>query len=680
MTTQTATIVQEAMAFIKQGRADTAVARLSLLSAATHTETTLRTLAVAHAQTGNLELAAKTVLQAIECAKGAAEATTIALAARIAEDRNEWFAASDAYLQLVAARPNQHAFWRSMWRCVLHTNDAMRLARAFSLSNNLGFEIADDSALAIAVLRELRRHIQTRDEAQALLRLAEKTHDRHPSSSAARWLWVSLTIDSLPIAALRRIEADTARAAESTAMVDADSVSAALKLPSLYGDASSVHAWRERYGQALVQLSRRIEAHASPSLVKFTAFGLAYHGMNDLALQSMRGDLLSRLVAPFAPTRANEVSRTTKNKIRVGFLSKHIRDCTVGHYFKRFFGGLESAQIEVHLFACGSVDTLTDEVASGVSACHRIALIGDSNNDDAVLKRVAAQVAQAALDVLIYPEIGMEPLIEKLAAMRLAPLQCALWGHPDTTGLPTIDVFFSAAEMEPEAASQHYREALQLLPGLGCSYPRPPKAEPTTRASLGLPQDAPLLVCAQASFKWSARFIDAIAALLLRTPSAKLVYFRNRDPIAAFTFDDFLRDKLTSHGVDAAERTISLAETTRARFLAVLKACDLSLDTFDFSGGNTTLDALSVGLPVVTLPGEFMRGRQSLAMLNIIELPQLIAKDVDDYVQIAGGLVCDRAALSSLRSHIENRAHQLFDDERPIHALAQWIVLHGRIN
>jgi predicted O-linked N-acetylglucosamine transferase (SPINDLY family) len=112
----------------------------------------------------------------------------------------------------------------------------------------------------------------------------------------------------------------------------------------------------------------------------------------------------------------------------------------------------------------------------------------------------------------------------------------------------------------------------------------------------------------------------------------------------------------------------------------VLKACDLSLDTFDFSGGNTTLDALSVGLPVVTLPGEFMRGRQSLAMLNIIELPQLIAKDVDDYVQIAGGLVCDRAALSSLRSHIENRAHQLFDDERPIHALAQWIVLHGRIN
>jgi predicted O-linked N-acetylglucosamine transferase (SPINDLY family) len=275
---------------------------------------------------------------------------------------------------------------------------------------------------------------------------------------------------------------------------------------------------------------------------------------------------------------------------------------------------------------------------------------------------------------LIYPEIGMEPFIEKLAAMRLAPLQCALWGHPDTTGLPTIDVFFSAESMEPANAQTHYRERLQLLPNLGCSYPKPPAPAALSPQELGLPKDVPLIICAQSSFKWRAPFVDALARVLRETPTASLVYFENRDAIAAYAFKSFLHMRLLEHGVDATSRTIALGETIREAFLAVLKHCDIALDTFDFSGGNTTLDSLSVGLPVVTLPGEFMRARQSMAMLKRVGADELIAKNVGDYVKIATTLLADESRRSALRTAIIARVDTLFDDAAPIASLRAWIL------
>lgn len=71
------------------------------------------------------------------------------------------------------------------------------------------------------------------------------------------------------------------------------------------------------------------------------------------------------------------------------------------------------------------------------------------------------------LDVLIYPEIGMDKLTTKLASMRLAPVQVASWGHPETSGLPTIDHYLSAQGLEPEGVGEHHTERLVLLPQLG---------------------------------------------------------------------------------------------------------------------------------------------------------------------------------------------------------------------
>ena len=88
------------------------------------------------------------------------------------------------------------------------------------------------------------------------------------------------------------------------------------------------------------------------------------------------------------------------------------------------------------------------------------------------------------------------------------------------------------------------------------------------------------------------------------------------------------------------------------------------LDTLHWSGGNTSLDALACGLPIVTLPGAFMRGRQSAAMLRLAGVETLIARDTDDYVRIATRLASDRGWRDDLSARIRGGQGRIFDDPR----------------
>ena len=630
-----------------------------------NTQAAQRTLAAALAQRGDLPAAHAAVQRAlVQATNNAIEPATRALAGRIALDLKQPANAFVQFEALVQLAPQQMGFWRYLWDSATTTASARR---ALQLGETLNLDTSADIHVAWAMTRALADD----GRVPAALALAERVVKRHPDSSAAQWLWVKRLTDETPLAALRELQ----RVPITTVVaLDPDAVDAALTLPEQYADDAAIEAWRERYTVGVNALAAAV-AYASlvddarKALVRHTAFRLAYHGRDDLPLQCARGDMLSALILPLTPSLAAR-DRSVTTKLRIGFASKHVRDCTVGQYFKHFFTDVADAQIGVHIYACGKRDAFTDEVQSHVDQLTHF------DDDDNALMAMANAIANDALDVLIYPEIGMEPIIEKLAAMRLAPLQCALWGHPVTTGLPTMEVFFSAAALEPAHAQQHYRERLQLLPGLGTCYPTPPAPSSLNRAELGLPADGALIVCAQSPFKWSPDFTLAAAAILRQSSDAKLVVFDSPVASRSRVFDDYLAHFFTPENIDVKARLIRLPQRSREDFLSVLAACDLALDTFGFSGGNTSLDALSVGLPVVTLPGEFMRGRQTFAMLRELHADvceALIATDEADYIQRATGLVQDAPTRSRLRSVIRNNVHKLFDDPAPVAALKRWL-------
>jgi CRISPR-associated protein Csy1 len=139
--------------------------------------------------------------------------------------------------------------------------------------------------------------------------------------------------------------------------------------------------------------------------------------------------------------------------------------------------------------------------------------------------------------------------------------------------------------------------------------------------------------------------------------------FHGSHPRIAEHFVERIVRTFDTHWVSAKERLILLPPQPHDDYLRVNMACDAVLDTLHWSGGNTSLDALACGVPIVTLPGRYMRGRQTAAMLRLLGLPELIASDRDGYIRIATRLVEDAVWRSELRRKIREANVALFDTD-----------------
>ncbi len=255
-----------------------------------------------------------------------------------------------------------------------------------------------------------------------------------------------------------------------------------------------------------------------------------------------------------------------------------------------------------------------------------------------------------------------------LAALRLAPIQCAGWGHPVTTGLPNVDCFLSAAAVEPAGAQAHYRERLVLLPGIGTAYPGPRLPDPKPRAALGLPDERTLYLFPHSPFKVHPDNDALVARVLAADERGTLVLFEGRNAEVTRALTQRLQH---GAGIDPA-RMVVLPGMEHDDYLRVNAACDVMLDSLHWSGGNTSLDALACGLPVVTLPGAFMRGRQSAGILTLAGVPELIARDGDDYVRIAARVGREHGWRAALGARLRAGQGAVFDRSEPVAALQRF--------
>jgi predicted O-linked N-acetylglucosamine transferase (SPINDLY family) len=131
---------------------------------------------------------------------------------------------------------------------------------------------------------------------------------------------------------------------------------------------------------------------------------------------------------------------------------------------------------------------------------------------------------------------------------------------------------------------------------------------------------------------------------------------------------------MASRKLSVNKRVIFLPRMDRDAYLQVNRSCDVMLDTLHWSGGNTSLDALACALPIVTLSGEFMRGRQSYAMLKMMGLDELIAQGKENYVAIALRLGTDSVWREAIRQRISQNTDKVFENEMPVKELEQFLL------
>lgn len=450
-------------------------------------------------------------------------------------------------------------------------------------------------------------------------------------------------------------------------------IGANLSLPPIYSSEDEIFAARKRYSEGLERLRKNAHLYKRRSSQAMTLiwgnFLLAYQGLNDRDLQKSYGEFLADLLRSDAPEFFEPMElkvELTGRRLRIGILSSFLRTCTVGSYFKSWITSIDKSRLEIFVYFTGHAqDAVSKEIAD--ASDHFVHLVG-------LTPGIARRVKSDALDILVYPEIGMDAGVCTLAALRLAPVQCAAWGHPTTTGYPNIDYYFSSALMEPQNAADHYTEKLVLLDGLGTCYTQPAMPEPASRAEFGLPDDRTLYLCPQSLFKIHPGNDEVLVSIVEGHHKATLVFFQGMFTETTNIFVQRLVKLFEARGIDKAERVKILPRLQHADYLKVNRLCDVMLDTLYWSGGNTSLDALACGLPIVTLPGELMRGRQSFGMLSAMGLTELIAHDKQEYLCIALRLGHDSEWRQQISRRIEENTHRIFGKTESIRDLERFFL------
>jgi len=297
------------------------------------------------------------------------------------------------------------------------------------------------------------------------------------------------------------------------------------------------------------------------------------------------------------------------------------------------------------------------------------------------LRQLVDSILDEQLDVIIFPEIGMDPMTIKVASMRLAPVQIAAWGHPETTGLPTIDYYLSGEDFEPPGAQQYYREDLVALPHLGCCYePLAVSAVEPDLDALGVDTTSSIFVCPGTPYKYAPQNDWIFTEVAGRVKKCQFIFFDNDQENLSEKLKQRLEYAFTQADLYFDEHVVFIPWLPRPAFYGLLKRADIYLDTLGFSGFNSAMQAVECGLPIVTREGRFMRGRLASGIFRRMGMPELIAKTDEEYVNLAVKLGLDTDFRRLFRERVESSRQVLFDDLASVRGLEKFLLDVTRVS
>jgi protein O-GlcNAc transferase len=504
---------------------------------------------------------------------------------------------------------------------------------------------------------------------RTMLRLAAALQDCNRQREAEQWYRRILELDpgnrdALLCLAVIREDSDVE---EARSLMDrhiasqgepAARLRRALMLPVILQSSEQIDRIRQRLDRDLDELlDLKPSRIPNPEFeVGATPFNLAYHGRNNAQLLRK----IARVCRSMYPARTDCARQgfSSGRRLRIGFVSTYFHAHSVGRTTFGLIRDLPRDRFEVHVFAIApEADDLAEAIRK--SADRYVPLPLD-------LGRVRDTIDSAALDIVFFADIGLHPFTYFLAFWRLAPIQMATWGHSVTSGIDTIDYYVSADAIEAAGSEKYYTEKLVRLPGYFMPrYRRPALDGPrASRGQLGLPEGKHLYYCPQNLFKLHPDFDAAIGAILERDPEGELVLL---EFVRAGVAEQLCRRFELKLGA-LASRIRFVPRSEHRKFLQYVAAADLVLDPFHFGGCNSSCDALSLGVPVVTLPGSQLPGRFTLGLYQEIGLDTCVARSADEYVEIALRLGRDAEHRRSVSEQISARCARLFD--RPDAALA----------
>jgi len=261
-------------------------------------------------------------------------------------------------------------------------------------------------------------------------------------------------------------------------------------------------------------------------------------------------------------------------------------------------------------------------------------------------EQLAQQIRDDGIDILVDLTLHMRGNRLGVFVMKPAQVQITHLAYCGTSGLPQIDWCMSDWQMGPPGLNeQFFTERLLRLPDSYWCY-RPSLTGPAV-GSLPALQRGDITFGSLNSFaKVNDRVIDAWAKILHRVPQARLAVHAMGGEL-----NPSVRNRFVSAGI-ASDRLILHDMVARDKYLDLYNGIDIALDTFPYAGGTTSLDALWMGVPIVSLFGTMPTARTGLTLLKQVGLEHLAVPSVEEYVEKAVELATDLEGLRGLRAKL----------------------------
>lgn len=450
------------------------------------------------------------------------------------------------------------------------------------------------------------------------------------------------------------------------------------ELPILYADEAEILRRRARYETLLRTLcadlaSGKLTGDLSKALISRQPFLLSYQGLNDADLQRLYGGMVCSVMQRLFPPAPLAPPPAAGEPIRVGIVSGFFHAHSNWKIpIKGWLSELDRSKFRLFGYYLGKPRDAATETAAAL--CERFV------HRDLDVAGWRDEILADKPHVLIYPGLLMDGYSLQLAAQRLAPVQCNSWGHPETSGMPTLDYFLSSDLMEPADADTHYTEKLVRLPNLSVYY-EPADINPVavTREELGIRAGAIAFWSAQSLYKYLPQYDDIFARIVKQAAAnnvgdCQFIFVRHHGgPQVNELFEARLARAFAAHGLKSTDHCVFLPRMGVNKFIAAAGQCDIFLDSIGWSGCNSALESLPNNLPIVTLRGALMRGQHSAAILQIMDMPETIAGNVDDFVAIAARLAGAPQERGRLKERIAANKHRLYRDRACITALEDFL-------
>jgi predicted O-linked N-acetylglucosamine transferase (SPINDLY family) len=332
-----------------------------------------------------------------------------------------------------------------------------------------------------------------------------------------------------------------------------------------------------------------------------------------------------------------------ERRLRIGYVATDFRTNSAPTIFGTMLFDYDRSRFDVYAYSNETKSTaLTERFQQNVTAWRNI--FGMSDDE------VADLIREDNIDILVdlAGHSGRNRL--PVFAKKPAPIQVTAWGYSTGTGIKAIDVLFSDSVLIPPEERALYAEQVRYLPIFFSYYPcqTPPEVGPlpalaTQRITFG-------------TFTRMEKVTDetyrAWAAVLLAVPDSRML-FKNAEMDHAAA-----RARVAGYfsraGVDP-ERLIFQGRTRWEEHMNAFNQVDIALDTFPQGGGVTTLEGISMGVPLVTLRWPTFGGRMGASILGVMGLSDWVAETPEQYVEIAKQKAQDIPALAALRGQLRSR-------------------------